>query len=594
MQALFYAHGAPPPRAFLLRGHLRDRPDSDGVRRRTARPFRAVWYADDRSSLSMSTRHVIPSVHPRQDAHHLARSAGIVGAATMTSRVLGVGREQVLAYLFGAGREMDAFNVAFRVPNLLRDLFAEGAMSAAFVPAFTRELTRSPDRAPAWRMASSVMNALMLVTGAVAIAGILWAAPIVHTLGGGFAEVPGKLELTVMLTRILMPFLTLVAVAAVFMGMLNALNRFFVPSFAPAMFNVGMIGCALALVPLMPRLGWPDITGVAIGALVGGVLQMVVQWPALVREGFHYSPTLDLHHENVRRVFVLMGPGLIGIASVQLNLFVNTWLATTLGEGAVSWTNYAFRLVYLPIGLFGVSVATASLPSIAQAAALGDVAGMRQMVSRSLRLMTVLNLPAAAGLMALALPIVTLMFARGRFTTADAEATAAALVCFAPGLIGYCVIKLAVPVLYALGDSRTPALVSAAGVASNLAFSIGAAPTLGYRALAIGTSIGALVNGVLLLGALKGRLGGLDGTRVARTTMKTVIASVGMFIVVVASDRALAALVTSPALAAQVVRVGLSIAAGLGALALAARLLALAELNEAIAMTLRRLRAASR
>src|SRR5687768_14554560 len=236
-----------------------------------------------------------PAEAPKSEGGHprLARSAGIFGLATITSRILGLVREQVLAFFFGAGDATDAFNIATRIPNLVRDLFAEGAMSAAFVPTFTRQLTLH-GRERAWHLASSVINALLLVTVVIVIAGIIFADPLVRLYASDFAEVPGKLELTIYLTRIVLPFLTLVAVAAALMGMLNSLGHFFVPALSPAMFNVVIIVMALGLIPLAPSLGLQPITIVAIATLVGGVGQLAIQWPPLKREGFRYRLVLNL------------------------------------------------------------------------------------------------------------------------------------------------------------------------------------------------------------------------------------------------------------------------------------------------------------
>ena len=264
----------------------------------------------------------------------------------------------MLAALFGAGNEMDAFYVAFRIPNLVRDLFAEGAMSAAFVPAFTRQLTLH-GRAAAWRLANNVLNALLLATLTLVAAGLVFTGPLVTLYAGDYAGVPGKLELTILLTRVMLPFLAMVAVAAVAMGMLNALHHYFVPALSPAIFNVATIVCALVLVPVMPSFGLPGIMAIAIAVLLGGLGQILVQWPALAREGFRYAPVFDRRDPALRDIVLLMGPGTIGLAATQVNIFVSTLLATSQGTGAVSWLNYAFRLMYLPIGLFGVSIATA-------------------------------------------------------------------------------------------------------------------------------------------------------------------------------------------------------------------------------------------
>jgi putative peptidoglycan lipid II flippase len=310
----------------------------------------------------------------------LARSAGLIGLATMTSRVLGLARDMVYATLFGAGDQMDAFNVAFRLPNLLRDLFAEGAMSAAFVPTFTRALQKE-GRDAAWQLGRRVITALMLATGSIALLGIAFAGPLTRLYAGDFAQVPGKLELTITLTRLMFPFLALVALAVAFMGMLNALRHFFVPALSPALFNVGAIVAALTVVPVMPALGLPPMAGLALGVLLGGFLQAAVQWPLLAREGFRFGPEFAPRDTRLHEVLLLMGPSTVGLAAVQINIFVNTVLAAGEGTGAVSWLNFAFRLMYLPIGLFGVSVATAALPTLAGLAADDDRAGLRRTIS---------------------------------------------------------------------------------------------------------------------------------------------------------------------------------------------------------------------
>ena len=260
-------------------------------------------------------------------ATQLAKSAGVIGIATLTSRILGLVRDQVLAYLFGAGNAMDAFNVAYRIPNLMRDLFAEGAMSAAFVPTFTRRLTEK-GKAAAWQLGNQLINALVLVTGVLVLLGILFAGPLARLLAGDYADVPGKLELTVTLTRVMLPFLTLVAVAAALMGMLNSLNRFFTPALSPAMFNIGIILSAAVLVPIMPGLGLDPITGIAIGAMIGGIGQIALQVPALLREGYRYRPELNPGDPGLRHVLRLIGPSTLAGAAVQINLLVNTILAT--------------------------------------------------------------------------------------------------------------------------------------------------------------------------------------------------------------------------------------------------------------------------
>jgi putative peptidoglycan lipid II flippase len=507
----------------------------------------------------------------------------------MASRILGVVREQVLAALFGAGDAMDAYNVAFRIPNLVRDLFAEGAMSSAFVPTFTRHLTTA-GRDSAWRLGNQVMNALFAITAVLVILGIVFAEPVVTLFAGAYSDIPGKLELTVLLTRIMLPFLTFVALAAACMGMLNSLHRFFIPALSPAMFNVATIVCAVLLVPVMPRMGLPPIAAIAFGTLLGGVAQFAVQWPVLRREGFAYRPVLNWRDESLMRVLVLMGPGTIGLAATQVNVFVNTVLATGEGTGAVSWLNYAFRLMYLPIGLFGVSIATATLPAVARHAAREDEAAARTTIADSLSLMLTVNVPATVGLVVLASPIIRVIFERAAFTAADTAATAAALQFYAIGLVGYSIVRIASPVFYALGQNRTPVIVSVITVLANVALNVTLVRVLGYRGLALGTSIAALLNASLLMILLSRRLDGIEGRRVVLSFLKIAAASVLMGAAAFTADALTTAWMPGGALALQIMRLAIAIAIALGVLAAAAHLLHITEFREAMATLTRRFR----
>ena len=521
-----------------------------------------------------------PHQSSKPSSVRLARSVGVIGSATMISRVLGLVRDQVLAYLFGAGNAMDAFTIGFRIPNLMRDLFAEGAMSAAFVPTFTRRMT-TDGREVAWRLGNQLINALLLTTGILVIAGIIFAGPIVNMFAGDYANVPGKLELTTLLTRIMLPFLTLVTVAAALMGMLNAHQHFFTPALSPAMFNIAMIASGFGLVPLMPQFGLPPITGMAIGTLLGGFGQGFIQWMALRKQGYRYRLLLNPHDSGLQEVLRLMGPGTLGLAAVQINLLVNSILATGEGTGAVSWLSYAFRLMYLPIGLFGVSIATASLPQFSRMAALKNTTDMRKMISSSLRLMMMLNVPAAVGLMVLATPIIALIFERGSFTSADTAATAAALQCYAPGLIGYSTVKITAPIFYAMRDSRTPAVISGIAVALNLVLNLTLVRIMGYQGLALGTAIAAILNALILMILLHRRLDGIDGARLGITFIKIVVASIIMGSVAVVTERYLADIWPSALLSVQILRLSITIAASVLVLCGAAQALRMDEFNDA-------------
>ena len=529
----------------------------------------------------------------------LARSAGLIGLATFSSRILGLVRDLLFAIFFGAGAAMDAFYVAARVPSLLRDLFAEGAMSAAFVPTFTRYLTTQGKEA-AWRLGSQVLNALILITGVLVVVGVVFTEPFLVLFAKGYADDPQQLALTATLTRITLPFLTLIAIAAAFMGMLNALRRFVAPAISPAIYNVASIATLIVLYPLLVRWGYHPILSLAIGMLVGGLVQILVQVPSLHREGYRHVFVLDTRDRGLREVLVLMGPGTVGVAAAQINLFVNTALATYAETGAVTWLQWAFRLMYLPIGIFGVSVATAAIPEVARQAALGETGAMRKTLSMGFRLMLMLSVPATIGLIVLSEPIMALLFQWGAVTATDTVMSASALALYAPGLVGYSLVKLASPSFYALRDARTPVTVSVISIVVNLVLNLWLFQLMGFRGLALGTGIAATVNALLLLVLLSRRIGGIDAARVLTAFLKICVASAVMGAAVWAVDSWLAARLpdalllpgTSGVAVARGVRVFGAIGAGSGVLALMAHLLRIEEFRTAMQRVLRRLRPA--
>jgi putative peptidoglycan lipid II flippase len=532
----------------------------------------------------------------------LARSAASAGAATMTSRILGLVRDQVLSHYFGASDAMDAYRVGFRFPNLFRDLFAEGAMSAAFVPTFTRHLAES-GKPSAWRLANLLITTLVVITGAIAVIGILFAEPLVTALAGKYAAVPGKLELTITLTRIMFPVLMLIAVAAAVMGMLNSLRHFFIPALSPAMFNVVTIAAAVLVVPFVMPAGVSaqastlgdlklPIIVIAMSTVLGGVAQVALQAPTLLREGFRFRPILDWKDPGLQRVLLLMGPGTLGLAATQINLMVNMFLATGEGKGAQTWLDLAFRLMYLPIGLFGVSIATAVLPTVSRHVVAGDTRASRETVADGLALMMALNVPATVGLIVLSVPIVRVIFEHGRFLPSDTLATAAALQFYAIGLVGYSVVRIASPTFYALGRNRTPVIVSVVTVLVNAVLNYVLVRAMGYRGLALGTSVAALFNATVLFVLLRQALDGLSGRRLASSFIRIVAASAVMGIVAVLVDRQLSTALPARPIPWQIVHVSADIAAALGALALSAWILRIKEFNESVLMVLRKVRRA--
>jgi putative peptidoglycan lipid II flippase len=473
---------------------------------------------------------------PDQESHSVARGAGIVALAVMTSRVLGLVRDQVFAACFGAGFHNDAFVTAFRIPNLLRDLFAEGALSAAFVSTFS-QVRATKGHEEAVRLSNRVATLLILIVGALCLAGWLAAPVIVRVLAPGFSEVPGKADLTVSLTRIMIPFLLLIALAAQAMGVLNAQRRFGIPALASSFFNIGAIAGGLFLGFVVgPGLSLTPIEGMAYGTLIGGFLQFAVQWPSLRSAGFSYRPMLGFTDPDVRQILRLMGPAIIGTAAVQVNVFINSNFASAIVDpatgmvtnGPMSWLFYAFRFMQFPIGVFGVAIATATLPSISGSIARKDIPEFRQTLAHSLGLVFLLCIPSAAGLAILGQPIVGLILEHGRFTNSDTVQTANALAAYSVGLAGYAAVKVMAPAFYALNDARTPMLISLGSIAVNYGMNSLLVGPLGHVGLALSTSTVALVNFVLLAFFMRRRVGRLEGRKIASTLVKVSVVSAAM------------------------------------------------------------------
>jgi putative peptidoglycan lipid II flippase len=458
------------------------------------------------------------------EERRVARHAGTVGSATLLSRVLGLVREQVMASFFGAGYATDAFNVAFRIPNLLRDLFAEGAMSAAFVPTFTEYLAKRGKEA-AWALGRRVMVSLLALLLGVCVVGALVAPWLVRAFAPGFDTVPGKLDLTVLLTRVMLPFLPAMALAAACMGMLNAHGRFGVPALAPMWLNLGMVVFGLALIPVCEAFGQPAILAMAIGAVIGAIAQFAFQLPSLHRLGFRLGLERPFDDPGVHRIVHLMLPATVGLAATQLNLFVGTMLASLLPQGSVSWLWYAFRLMQLPIGVFGVALATVSLPSLSRAAVAQDLAALKTTLSATLRLVFFLTVPAALWLAVMARPLIALLYEHGRFEPADTVATANALVMYCIGLPAFAAVGVLTRTFYALGDTRTPVRATFVAVALNIALNLLLMRSLAHLGLALATSATSFANLIQLAFYLRRRVGRLEGRRIARTVLRVLAAA---------------------------------------------------------------------
>ncbi len=449
----------------------------------------------------------------------VARNAGTVGAATLLSRVLGLLREQVMAGFFGAGFATDAFIAAFRIPNLMRDLFAEGAMSSSFVPTFTETLAKRGE-SESWRLGGQVMLTLGLVLFALCAVGWLAAPVLVRAVTPGFASIPGKLELTTQLTRIMLPFLPIVALSAVCMGMLNARGQFAIPALAPTLLNLGMIVFGVGLMPVCRALGAPPILAMAIGVLIGGLLQFGVQLPPLHKLGFRWRWEWPGRHPGVRRVAWLMLPATIGLAATQVNLLVSTLIASLLPQGSVSWLSYAFRIMQLPIGVFGVALATVSLPALSRAAVAGDRPALTRTLSATVRLVFVLTVPAAMWLAVMSEPLIALLYEHGHFHAIDTTRSAGALVMYCVGLPAFAAVGVFTRTFYALGDTRTPVQASFVSVAMNLTLNLLFMRPFGHLGLALATSITSITNLAQLVFYLRRRVGPIEGRRIARTLLR--------------------------------------------------------------------------
>jgi putative peptidoglycan lipid II flippase len=465
------------------------------------------------------------------------KAAGIVGIAVMCSRVLGLIREQIFAWLFGGGKEMDAFTVAFRTPNLLRDLFAEGALSTAFVTTFSKKIaTEGVDSA--WKLANKVATLASVFMSGIVVAGICVAPLLVNVLAPGFSHTPGKMELTYHLAQLMYPFILLVSLGALVMGMLNARNVFGVPAMASSFFNIGSIigGVALGWW-LDPHFGTKSLYGLALGTVIGGALQLGVQLPSLRKLGYHYRPDFDWNDDGVRTILRIMGPAIIAASSVQVNVMINTWFASYLEDGTAYRLNIAFRLMQLPLGIFGVAIGTVTLPLLSRIAATGDRKEFGAVLGRGMRLAFVLTLPATVGLMMLARPIISLLYEHGKFNAHATDQAAVALQGYALGLCAYSVLKILSPAFYAIDKRRTPMVVSFISIGMNILVNsmLVFYWKMGIQGLALGTGCVAMVN-FLLLYFLMRREATLGTGELLVTLGKLVVASAALAAVCWASQ----------------------------------------------------------
>jgi putative peptidoglycan lipid II flippase len=482
----------------------------------------------------------------------VARSAGIVSVAVMFSRVIGLIRETIFAYFFGAGFLYDAYVVAFRIPNVLRDLFAEGALSVAFVKVFTDYQINKSEK-EAWHLAGLVFNALAVVMSVICIVGILFSRQFVDLIADGFS--PEKAALATTLTEIMFPFILLVALAAVAMGVLNTKGVFGIPASASTVFNIVSITFGLGLAYWLSGGGWekvsdPNLTpsgpaqwaiiGMAIGTLIGGAAQFAMQIPSLYRVGFRFVWGLNFADEGLKRVMALMTPAILGTSAVQINVLVNTFFVSEI-KGANSWLSYSFRLMQFPIGLFGVAIGTAAIPVLSRLASEGKIKEFRDTLSSSINLVFLMTIPAACGLIVLGEPIIRLIYEHGVFTATSTSMTALALAGYSIGLAGYAAIKVLSPAFYALNDAKVPMIIAIASIGVNAVASYffrewlshyGVTPDTpygyGHAGVALATSCVALVNFAALVWFMRRKIKRLNGRSVGSSFVRIAVASVVM------------------------------------------------------------------
>ena len=473
----------------------------------------------------------VESAGADESARLITRAAGKMGIATSLSRVLGLARDAVFAAIFGTSAAADAFNLAFTIPNFFRRLLGEGILSAAFVPVYSEHMEKH-SRDELHALGSAVLTDVALVLALLTAVGMVAARPLVLLYAPGWHDLPEQVSLTSGLTTLLFPYILFVGLAALVQAILSASYRFTVPALSPVVLNICFIIAAFTICPLFrPRLE-DQIFGFAIGGLVGGLGQLLIQTPVLSSIGFRFRPHLDFRSKGVREVMALMGPGLFGLGVAQINVVVDTLFATFLPSGSVTALRLGSRVGLLPLGVFGVAIASASLPVLSRRVARGDVAAAREILSHSTRMILFVMLPASAGLMLFCRPITRLLFVRGAFDAgASLDTTASVILFLSIGLFAYGGVKGAVQVFYSLKDTRTPVNVAAISLLVNVALNALLMRPLGAGGLAFASSISSIVNMGLLLHLLRKRIGRLDGRAMAISTARIVAASCAMCVV---------------------------------------------------------------
>ena len=474
-----------------------------------------------------------------QQNQNVTRAAGVVSIAVMVSRLLGLARETAIGYYFPSKTSADPFYLAFRIPNFLRDMFGEGILSKAFITTFLATEAEDGEEA-AWNLTNRIFNLAFLILIGIIVLGIIFAPVIVDVLARdnfdrnldnvehfGFDS---KIELAVYLTQLMFPYLLFVSFAAIAMGLLNSKGRFGIPACASTFFNVSSVAVGISGYYLFPLIEIHPVTGMAIGVIVGGIAQFLIQVPSMYRVGYRYRPLLSLRDPRVLQVLHLIGPAVLGVAAVQVNLLTNTFFITS-DSGWLTWITRAYRVMHLPIGIFGVAISTVALPQLAKLVAAGETENFRNALSYSLRLMLVLTIPAGIGLMVLSEPICRLLYEWGATLEEDTIETAALLFVYAFGLCGFSMLKIVTDGFYAYKDIRAPVIVSICAVVLNICLNylfIYRGFFLDPRAVVFSTVLTVTLNCAVLLLLLRRKVGRLGLRSVVPLTLKTLTASAVM------------------------------------------------------------------
>ncbi|MEK7773489.1 MAG: murein biosynthesis integral membrane protein MurJ [Deltaproteobacteria bacterium] len=454
-------------------------------------------------------------------------AASIVGSATVLSRILGYVRDATVAYVFGAGMATDAFFMAFRIANLLRRLVGEGALTSSFVPIFTEEMNRR-SKEETRRLAARLFTVFTLILLILTALGMIFSNDIVLLMSPGFARDPEKFSLTVKLTRLMFPYMVFIGLMAMAMGVLNSLRHFTAPALAPVFLNLGIIASIFVIAPFLQT----PVYAIATGVLIGGAFQFLIQLPYLRKYGFLPFPSFNFSDPAIKKIFALMGPAAIGVGIYQIDIFVTMWFSSQLVEGSVSYLYYAGRLMELPLGIFGVAVSTAVLPSLSEQVSKKDWDGFRHSLSFAVRIVNFVNIPATVGLFVLSYPIVDILFRRGEFGSAAANGTAVVLYYYTIGLVPVSVSRILTAVFYSLKDTTTPLLIALVTLIFNVIFCFALVGPLSYGGLALATSLSSTINCILLLVVLKKRFGRFGGGLILGSALKSAAASVVMGILI--------------------------------------------------------------